>query len=297
MAREAMISEVRRFNRTVTAQVGALDDRFLGRDRPFGEARLLWEIGPGGCTVRALRARLELDSGYLSRLLRSLEGAGLVTVEVSEEDRRSRVVRLTAAGLAERAVYDERSDDLAWSLLEPLNDDQRSRLVSAMREVERLIAAGCVDIRAVDPAEPDAQRCIEAYFAELNRRSDNGFDPAAGVSAEPHEMRPPRGAFLLAYLHGEPVACGGLKHRSGGPSHLKRMWVADSVRGLGIGRRMLRELELRAVKDGVEVVQLETHDTLTEAIALYRAAGYVEVPPFNDEPFAHHWFEKRLTRS
>jgi hypothetical protein len=98
MAREAMIAEVRRFNRTVTAQVGALDDRFLGRDRPFGEARLLWEVGPDGCSVRALRARLELDSGYLSRLLRSLEGAGLVTVQVSDEDRRSRVVRLTEAG-------------------------------------------------------------------------------------------------------------------------------------------------------------------------------------------------------
>ena len=73
-----MIEQVRRFNRTVTERVGALDDHFLGRDRALGEARLLWEIGPDGCEVRLLRARLALDSGYLSRLLRSLEAAGLV---------------------------------------------------------------------------------------------------------------------------------------------------------------------------------------------------------------------------
>ncbi len=73
-----MIAQVRRFNRTVTRRVGALDDRFLARGRPLGEARVLWEIGPGGCEVRTLRSRLGLDSGYLSRLLRSLEKEGLI---------------------------------------------------------------------------------------------------------------------------------------------------------------------------------------------------------------------------
>src|SRR4030081_932854 len=110
---EAMVNRVRRFNRTVTERVGALSDRFLGLERPLGEARLLWEIGPGGREVRLLRSRLGLDSGYLSRLLRSLETSGLVTVAASESDRRLRVARLTAAGLAERATLDERSDELA----------------------------------------------------------------------------------------------------------------------------------------------------------------------------------------
>jgi DNA-binding MarR family transcriptional regulator len=160
--REAMVADVRRFNRAVTAQVGALDDRFLGRSRPLGEARLLWEIGPEGCALRALRARLGLDSGYVSRLLRSLEAAGLVTVVPDGADRRARVVRLTPAGLAERATLDRRSDDLAWSLLASLTGRQQDELVAAMRKVERLLTAGSVEIRPVDPTHPDARRCLAA---------------------------------------------------------------------------------------------------------------------------------------
>src|ERR687896_2006541 len=127
----SMVDEVRRFNRTVTQRVGALDDRFLARDRPMAEARLLWEIGPAGCELRALRARLGLDSGHASRLLRALEADGLVEVVPSASDRRVRTARLTAAGLAERAVLDERSDELAQSLLAPLTGAQRRRLVAA----------------------------------------------------------------------------------------------------------------------------------------------------------------------
>src|SRR4051794_40899367 len=93
-----MVAPVRRFHRAVTARAGALDDHFLGRDRPLGEARLLWEIGDDGCEVRVLRTRLALDSGYVSRLLRSLEAAGLVLVRPSSRDRRLRVAELTPAG-------------------------------------------------------------------------------------------------------------------------------------------------------------------------------------------------------
>src|SRR5687768_3336554 len=125
----ALVTQVRRFNRVVTQRVGALDDRFLARDRPLGEARVLWEINEHGTDASALRARLDLDSGYLSRMLRALETAGLVTVEPKPSDRRARVVRLTAAGLAERAELDRRSDDLATALLAPLPDHQRARLV------------------------------------------------------------------------------------------------------------------------------------------------------------------------
>jgi DNA-binding MarR family transcriptional regulator len=289
-----MIAEVRRFNRTVTSRVGALDDRFLGGSRPLGEARLLWEIGPDGREVRSLRSRLGLDSGYVSRLLRSLEADGLVTVLPNQEDRRSRVARLTPAGLAERSVLDRRSDELASSLLQPLSDTQRQELVAAMRKVERLLTAGVVDVKPVDPEHEDARRCFAAYFAELDRRSETGYDPAAGVSAEPHELRPPAGVLLIAYLGTEPVGCGALKHHPPDPTDIKRMWVADSVRGLGLGRRLLAELEARAVREGAKAVRLETNRNLTEAIAMYRKAGYVEVPAFNDEPFADHWFEKPL---
>src|SRR5215212_8323199 len=111
-----MVEQVRRFNRTVTKRVGALNDHFLGLERPLGEARLLWEIGPDGREVRLLRSRLRLDSGYLSRLLRSLEAAGLVELAPSAGDRRIRVARLTAAGRAERAALDERANERARSL-------------------------------------------------------------------------------------------------------------------------------------------------------------------------------------
>ncbi|HEY7620592.1 MAG TPA: bifunctional helix-turn-helix transcriptional regulator/GNAT family N-acetyltransferase [Solirubrobacteraceae bacterium] len=290
----AMVDQVRTFNRTVMQRIGALSDGFLGRRRPMGEARLLWEIGPDGAELRALRTRLDLDSGYVSRLLRSLEADGLVTVAPSDADRRTRTARLTRAGLAERRVLERRSDDVARSFLEPLSASQRERLVGAMDTVQRLLTAALVEIRPVDPTHPDARLTIGAYFAELNRRSDSGFDPAAGMSAEPHELRPPAGLLLVAYLRAEPIGCGAVKHHDGAPSEIKRMWVADRARGLGIGRRLLAELEAEAARSGARGARLETNRALTEAIAMYRSAGYVEVPAFNDEPFAHHWFEKRL---
>jgi DNA-binding MarR family transcriptional regulator/N-acetylglutamate synthase-like GNAT family acetyltransferase len=291
---EAAVGQVRSFNRLVTERVGALNDQYLARDRPLGEARVLWEIGREGCDVRRLRSRLGLDSGYLSRLLRSLEGAQLISVDQSEDDKRVRTAQLTPTGLAERDLLERRSDDLARSFLESLSEARRERLVAAMAEVELLLTAGLVEIRAVDPAERDAQLCLREYFAELNRRFDTGFDPALSIPAELHHLRPPAGVFLIATLRAEPIGCGALKFHADEPAEVKRMWVAESARGLGIGRRLLTELERRAADKGVRVIRLETNKNLTEAISLYGSAGYREVDAFNDEPYSHHWFEKQL---
>jgi DNA-binding MarR family transcriptional regulator/GNAT superfamily N-acetyltransferase len=288
------VDQVRRFNRAVTQRVGALSDRYLARSRPLSACRVLWEIGVEGAEVRALRARLDLDSGQLSRLLRALEADALIEVVPSPADARIRVARLTPAGVAERRVLDDRSDELARSILVPLDAAQREQLVTAMRSVERLITASLVETRIVDPEHPDAKRCLRAYVAELNRRSDIPFDPRNGSTAEPHEVRPPAGAFVVAYLNGEAIGCGAVKHRLAGPSDIKRMWVAESARGLGIGRRLLRELEQLIRESGARVAQLETNAALVEAITMYRSAGYAEVPAFNDEPFADHWFAKSL---
>jgi len=289
-----MIAAVRRFNRAVTQRAGALDDAFLARGRPLGQARVLWETGRDGRDVRDLRARLDLDSGYLSRLLRALERDGLVTVEGNEADGRIRTVRLTAAGEAERAELDRLSDGAAASLLGPLTSGQRGRLVRAMAEVERLLAASAIVTGVRDPRDPDARRCLRAYVEELSGRFDGGFDPARSISAADHEMTPPAGLFLVATLHGEPAGCGALKFHPGAPAEIKRMWVAPAVRGLGLGRRLLAELEAQAAAHGVRVLRLETNQTLADAIGLYRAAGYREVAAFNDEPYAHHWFEKAI---
>jgi DNA-binding MarR family transcriptional regulator/GNAT superfamily N-acetyltransferase len=293
----AMIEQARRFNRIVTQRVGALNDRFLARDRSLGEARLLWEIGPDGRDVRSLRSQLELDSGYVSRLLRSLEAAGLVTVGTKKSDQRVRTARLTRKGLAERAVLERSAEEHATSLLAPLGAKQRARLVAAMAEVERLLTATMIEIAPVDPAHPLAQHCLSSYFAELSRRFDTGFDPARSIPASEAEMRPPAGLFLVARLRDDPIGSGALKFHDKEPAELKRMWVAESARGLGVGRRILAELEKHAAAHGARAVRLETNKTLVEAISLYRSAGYKEVAAFNDEPYAHHWFEKQLTNS
>jgi DNA-binding MarR family transcriptional regulator/predicted GNAT family N-acyltransferase len=290
------VGRVRRFNRLVTQRVGALHDHFLARERPLAEARVLWEIGREGCEVRVLRARLELDSGHLSRLLRALEADGLIRVVPSPVDGRVRTAQLTPAGLAERSELDRRSDNLARSLLEPLNASQRDRLLAAMGDVERLLIAALVELRPTDPAHPDAKACFQHYFVELERRSYSRLDPATLIAAKPHELRPPAGLLLVAYLHSEPVGCGAVKHHADAPSEIKRMWVAETARGLGIGRRLLAELEASAARSGATRARLETNRRLTEAISLYRSTGYVEVAAFNDEPFADHWFEKRLVR-
>jgi DNA-binding MarR family transcriptional regulator/GNAT superfamily N-acetyltransferase len=291
---EAATRHVRRFNRTVTQRIGALEDGYLARGRPLGASRVLWEIGEDGVDVRALRARLELDSGYLSRLLRRLEGDGLVAVEAGARDGRIRTVRLTDAGRAERAELDVRSDELARSLLEPLTETQRGQLVEAMRLVERLLVAGAVDVRIEDPGSRAAQHCIRSYFEELGARFDHGFDPALSVLPDIGELVEPAGLLLVARLHGEPVGCGGLRLFDGGVADVKRMWVAPSARGLGLGRRLLAELEAHARERGVGLLRLETNRALAEAIALYRSSGYVEVPPFNNEGYADHWFAKEL---
>jgi DNA-binding MarR family transcriptional regulator/GNAT superfamily N-acetyltransferase len=290
----ASIRRVRSFNRTVTERVGALNERFLGRHRPLGESRLIWEVGTEGAEIRELRARLSLDSGYLSRLLRSLEQQGLVVVDTSRRDRRVRRVRMTHAGSAERAELDRRSDALARGFLEPLNDGQRSKLLSAMAEVERLLNASLVEIVIEDPTTPDARWCFEQYFAELDERFDAGFDPSLSIPADATELTSPSGLLLLARMRGRAVGCGALKLHSNAPAELKRMWVSRDARGLGVGQRLLTELEGHARAAGATVVHLETNRTLTEAISLYRRSGYVEVAAFNDEPYADHWFEKTL---
>jgi DNA-binding MarR family transcriptional regulator/GNAT superfamily N-acetyltransferase len=291
---DARVEQVRRFNRVVSERIGALNDRFLGRPRPLGEARVLWEIGADGCEVRLLRSRLGLDSGYLSRLLRSLQEDDLIELSPSPFDARINIARLTRAGRRERAALDRRSDAMAESLLAPLTAGQQDRLVEAMREVERLLVAASVQISPVDPEHSDARYCLAEYVAELNQRSTRGFDPSVGATAMPHELRPPAGQFFVAYLQERPVGCGGVKHHAGSPAEIKRMWIAPQARGLGLGRRLLGRLEACARDGGAQVGHIETSAVLAEALSLYRSSGWVEVPRFNDEPFADHWFEKEL---
>jgi DNA-binding MarR family transcriptional regulator len=291
----AAVRTVRSFNRIVAERVGALDEKYLGTGRSLGQARMLWEIGFDGADVRDLRQRLGLDSGHASRLLRALERQGLVEMGKSPADGRVRRAHLTSAGKRERRELDRLSNELAKSMLEPLDDTQRERLQTAMREVERLLRASLIEIEVADPASEDVRYCVDQYFGELAERFEGGFERTQTLQIEPEELTPPKGLVLVARLRGRPVGCGSLLFDGRKPAYVKRMWIASDVRGAGLGRRLLLELERHATRVGnVKVVQLETNRALTEAIALYRATGYREVAPFNDETYAHHWFEKRL---
>ncbi|HEX5096368.1 MAG TPA: GNAT family N-acetyltransferase, partial [Acidimicrobiia bacterium] len=192
------------------------------------------------------------------------------------------------------ALLDQRSDEFAVSVLAPLSTAQRDRLVAAMADVERLLTASMVDVAPIDPSHPHAAFCLRSYYAELDRRFTTGFDPDSSLAVLEDEIRPPAGVMLVATLHSEPVGCGCLKFHGRAPTEIKRLWVADAVRGLGIGRRLLRELEQRAAQSESRVVRLDTNAALVEAIAMYRSNGYSEIPAFNDEPYANNWFEKQL---
>jgi DNA-binding MarR family transcriptional regulator/GNAT superfamily N-acetyltransferase len=288
-----MVARIRSFNRTVTRQIGALNGDYLGRHRSLGASRLLFEVGAEGIEIRELRARLGLDSGYTSRLLRSLEAEGLVHTGPAPGDARVRHVALTRAGRKELAVLNRLSDEVAAARIEPLSPSQREALASAMETVERLLLSTEVRLEVQKPTSRDARYCLAQYFEELSVRFDTGFDEARAIPARAEEMTPPHGYFLVASVSGEPVGCGGIKcHATYG--EIKRMWVKGSSRGLGIGKRILQRLEELARERGLPVVRLETNKSLTEAQSLYRRTGYREIPAYNDEPYAHHWFEKRL---
>ncbi|HEY5356662.1 MAG TPA: GNAT family N-acetyltransferase [Streptosporangiaceae bacterium] len=141
---------------------------------------------------------------------------------------------------------DEESDRLARSLVEPLPAGQRTRLLEAMTTVARLLTGGLVAIEIEDPESADAQWCLESYFATLEERFEAGFDPDRSIRADVADLTPPGGLLLVARLHGRPVGCGALKLHGRRPAEIKRMWVAPEARGLGLGRRLLAELEHQA---------------------------------------------------
>jgi DNA-binding MarR family transcriptional regulator/GNAT superfamily N-acetyltransferase len=286
---------LRRFNRTYTQRVGALDDSFLGLGWPLGASRLIFEIGASGTTtVRDLRERLDLDSGYLSRLLRRLTRAGVVDVLPDPADRRRRLVTLTRAGRKVRRDLDARSEERAESLIAPLTDRQRDRLTEALATADLLVRAATVHLRAVPPSDPAAVEAVSRYFAELDRRFPTGFDPGDATASDTAAMSPPAGVFVVATSDGEPVACGGVQSLGGGTAEIKRMWVHPEWRGAGLGSRMLAHLEERARELGHRRVCLDTNGTLVEAIAMYGRAGYAPIARYNDNPYAEAFFARDL---
>lgn len=278
------IARVRDFNRYYNQRLGMLTDRFLGQDRPFAQARLLSELGDGCRRLGELRDRLDLEPGYLSRQLRDLADQGLVRVGPETAE-------LTGAGQRECAELRSRSDAGIAALLGELTAGQRDRLVQAQEEIRRVLRAAAVVVEAVPAGSPVVRGCLARYAAELDGLFPEGFE--AGTLTRPEEVT---GTQLLAVEEGLPVGCGLWIRLGPGVAEIRHLWVAPEARGLGLGRKLLGRLEVDAAGHGIDTVRLGTHPLLTEALGLYRTAGYSDIGGYSDIPYNQLAFEKVLVR-
>lgn len=286
------VSRVRRFNRAVTSAVGALDTSFLGRGRPLGAVRVLNAIGQGRSEVGEVRDYLGLDSGLMSRLLRSLEDEGLIETQAHEDDARRRVASLTRAGKREFAAYEALSNTQAESFL--ARNAQAEALLAAMDLIASALTRDRIAFAEMDPRSDEARYCLREYYAELGRRFKQGFDVSLSRDPDAKDMRRPRGSFIVAISDTLPIGCVGLKGTDHFYAEIKRLWVAPSARGLGLGKRLMDAAEDTARTLGIALLRLDTNSALPEAGQLYRTTGWREIPRFNDDPYPDLFFQKRL---
>jgi DNA-binding MarR family transcriptional regulator/GNAT superfamily N-acetyltransferase len=286
------VARVRRFNRAVTSEVGALDNSFLGRGRPLGVARVLNAIGHGHTEVSSIRDYLGLDSGLMSRLLRGLEEEGLIETFSHPQDARRRIVRLTEIGQSEFDAYEALSNHQARTLL--VRHSQPEELLRAMDLVASAFGRDRIAIKETDPRSSEARYCLGEYYAELARRFESGFEVSRSRDPASKDMMRPRGTFLVAASDGLPIGCVGLKGSGGDIAEVKRLWVAPSARGLGLARRLMTTVEKIALDLSIEKLRLDTNRALPEAQQLYRRTGWTEIDRFNDDPYPDTFFEKQL---
>jgi DNA-binding MarR family transcriptional regulator/GNAT superfamily N-acetyltransferase len=283
---------VRRFNRAVTSAVGALDASFLGRGRPLGSARVINAIGQGRSDVATLREYLGVETSLMSRLLRGLEDEGLVETVPSAHDARRRVVRLTKGGKSEFRAYEALSNAQAKSIL--ASHTQPEDLLTAMDLVASVLGRDRMMIEETDPRDPAARYCLDAYYMELSRRFEQGFEVSLSRNPVAEQMIRPRGAFLVALSDDLPIGCVGLKGVGDKVAEIKRLWVAPSARCLGLSKRLMEGAENVARELSIKTLRLDTNRALHEAKQLYLKTGWKEIDRFNDDPYADSFFEKHL---
>ena len=287
------IARLRRFNRVVTREIGALDTSYLGRGRSLGAARILHMIKPQGTDIAEIRSGLDLDSGLLSRLLRALEAESLVQVTIDPADHRRRIAVLTDAGQAEWQIYEQLGHAKAQAVFNRAGIRQQA-LVDAMDLIATVMLRDETVIRDADPDDPAALSCLHAYY-QLLLVSFPDFTPAMLPLPLPDaaKYRPPSGAFLIAWSDDLPIGCASLRALQPGVGEVKRLWVHPVARGQGLGRRLMRSIEDRARDMGLSRLQLDSNSGLTEAVSLYRRDGWADIPPYTTPP-ANLWMAKSL---
>lgn len=284
MSTERQVEAVRSFNRFYTNVVGLLREGMVGTDLPLSEARVLFDLAQRDRTeVSALREALALDAGYLSRLIRRLEEAGLLTRATSDRDARRQVLALTAKGRRRYELLDSRSADEVRALIEPLAPADRRRLTEAMGTIRDLLDPAdrprAVLLRDPEPGDYGwiVQSHAETYWREY------GFDVrfealiAAIVAEFATGHDPARERCWIAEVDGEPAGSIFCIRSSERVAQLRLLFVDPRARGLGIGTRLVDECVRFARANGYRSVTLWTQDVLRDARRIYDRAGFVLV--------------------
>jgi DNA-binding MarR family transcriptional regulator/GNAT superfamily N-acetyltransferase len=276
------VDDVRRFNRFYTRRVGALREGLLGSPHPLPEARLLYELGQrGACTASELGAELDLDLGYLSRLLQSLRKRGLVLARVSAADARRSLLSLTGKGRRAYAALDARSRDEVGSMLARLPGTEQARLIAALKTVQSILGEEQrqeprITLRAHRPGdlgwvvhrhgalyaqEHGWDERFEALVADIVAKFVQRFDPA-------------RERCWIAEMDGEPVGSAFVVKDGAATAKLRLLLLEPRARGRGLGKRLVAECIRFARAKGYRKLVLWTQSNLDAARAIYRSAGF-----------------------
>lgn len=288
---QAQADIVRQFNRFYTVHLGLLRGRYLDTDYSLSESRILYELSQNpGCTANQLRTKLDLDAGYMSRLLRSLTERGLVQGARSEQDKRATLLSLTPHGQATVDDINRQASAETVRMLDQLEEAQRAELLEAMRKMQDILSPAVRVIRATAAHLKDARHLLHEYFDVIGvvLRDDD-----AAIRAFLNDAS---SAMWIAYVDGAPAACVAMRPlpEVAGAAECKRLYVAGKHRRRGLADALMQALETHAAEAGHDAVYLDTKDDLIGAIKLYDRLGYERCERYNDNPQATIFMRKRL---
>ncbi|HEY4463353.1 MAG TPA: helix-turn-helix domain-containing GNAT family N-acetyltransferase [Streptosporangiaceae bacterium] len=294
---EDPVATVRAFNRLYTNVIGVLRGGYLGTPYSLTEARLIFELGQRESTeVAALRRSLDIDAGYLSRILGRFETGRLITRQRSDRDGRRQVVALTDAGRALQAELDAQAAEQIGALLARLGPADQRRMLASIQEITSVLAGGTSPRAYVlrPPRAGDLGWVVSSQAAGYAQQY--GWDETyeslvARIVADYVDHRDPaREGAWIAEVAGKPAGAVFCVRKDDQTAQLRLLYVDPSARGLGIGSRLVEECLSFARAAGYQAIMLWTNSVLAEARRIYERAGF----QLNDEE-AHHSFGHDLT--
>lgn len=282
MLAQDAVAAVRRFNRFYTRRIGALDDKHLGEPYSLAESRVLYEVAqsPTGVTPKSLAAASGLDAGYLSRILKKFEREGVMIREPSPHDGRSISVWLTSKGIVAYNDLRQTAEAAVEQMIADLPVLDRARLTAAMAEMESLLGAPAMgDIMLRDPQVGDMGWVVHRHAVLYAREYGWGarFEALVAGIVEAYVLNrdPAKERCWIAERGGEPVGSIFLvKGEEQGQAKLRLLLIEPSVRGMGLGKRLVAECVAFARQAGYREITLWTQDVLAAARGIYAGAGF-----------------------